>query len=35
VDSAGRHLEFTPIGQVRLKGFQDVTEIFLARGPDD
>jgi adenylate cyclase len=35
VDSAGAHLEFEPIGQVRLKGFQDVTEIFLAQSAED
>lgn len=35
VEQAGPHLEFEPIGQVRLKGFQDVTEIFLARSGED
>ena len=32
VEQAGEHLEFEAIGEVRLKGFQEVTEIFLARG---
>jgi adenylate cyclase len=31
VDAAGSHVEFDPIGQVRLKGFSYVTELFLAR----
>ncbi|HEX2397272.1 MAG TPA: adenylate/guanylate cyclase domain-containing protein [Solirubrobacteraceae bacterium] len=31
VGAAGAHLEFEPIGQVRLKGFAGVTELFLAR----
>jgi adenylate cyclase len=31
VEQAGPHLEFEAIGEVRLKGFQEVTEIFLAR----
>jgi adenylate cyclase len=31
VDNAGRHLEFEAIGEVRLKGFRDPTELFLAR----
>ena len=31
VESAGPHLEFERIGEVRLKGFSDVTELFLAR----
>jgi adenylate cyclase len=35
VDGAGSHLEFEPIGEVRLKGFSEVTEIFLARAPED
>ncbi|HEV7363918.1 MAG TPA: adenylate cyclase regulatory domain-containing protein [Solirubrobacteraceae bacterium] len=34
VDNAGRHLEFEPIGEVRLKGFREPTELFLAR-PDE
>ena len=32
VEAAGPHLEFTPIGQVRLKGFNEATELYLARG---
>lgn len=28
---AGRHLAFQPIGEVKLKGFDDATELFLAR----
>ncbi len=35
VEQAGGHLEFEPIGEVRLKGFQQVTEIFVARGAED
>jgi adenylate cyclase len=35
VDSAGSHLEFEPIGEVRLKGFARVTELFLARQAED
>jgi len=31
VDYAGPHLEFQPIGEVRLKGFSDPTQLFLAR----
>ncbi len=34
VDNAGPHLEFEPIGEVRLKGFREPTELFLAR-PDE
>ena len=30
VESAGGHLEFEPIGEVRLKGFREPTELFLA-----
>jgi adenylate cyclase len=30
VAQAGRHLEFTHIGDVRLKGFDEATELFLA-----
>jgi adenylate cyclase len=30
VDAAGAHLEFERIGEVRLKGFTEVTELFLA-----
>jgi adenylate cyclase len=31
VGAAGPHLEFTPIGEVRLKGFNEATELYLAR----
>ena len=30
VDATGSHLEFERIGEVRLKGFTESTEIFLA-----
>ena len=30
VDAAGRHLEFEHIGEVRLKGFSEATDLFLA-----
>ncbi len=30
VDAAGSHLEFTLIGEVKLKGFSHTTELFLA-----
>jgi adenylate cyclase len=33
VDQAGSHLEFERIAEVRLKGFTEPTEIFLARIP--
>jgi adenylate cyclase len=35
VETAGPNLEFELIGQVRLKGFADPTEIFLARLAED
>jgi adenylate cyclase len=35
VDLAGRHLEFERIGEVRLKGFDHATELFLARPSGD
>ena len=35
VERAGSHLEFEPIGEVRLKGFSQSTELFLARLGDD
>ena len=36
VESSSRHLEFDLIGEVRLKGFTDPTELFLAHlRPDD
>jgi adenylate cyclase len=31
VEQAGTHLEFERIGEVRLKGFTDSTEVFIAR----
>jgi adenylate cyclase len=31
VDNAGQYLEFEPIGEVRLKGFREPTELFLAK----
>jgi adenylate cyclase len=31
VEHAGAHLEFELIAEVRLKGFSDSTEIFIAR----
>ena len=31
VDLSGRHLEFERIGEVRLKGFTEPTELYLAR----
>src|SRR5205807_1631376 len=34
VEQAGPHLEFQPIGEVRLKGFREPTELFLARAAD-
>jgi adenylate cyclase len=30
-DAAGKNLLFQPIGEVKLKGFDDATELFLAR----
>ncbi len=35
VDSAGSHLAFERIGEVRLKGFTESTEIFLAQLGDE
>jgi adenylate cyclase len=35
VDAAGSHVEFDPIGQVRLKGFSYATELFLARPAEE
>ena len=32
---AGRHLGFEHIGEVKLKGFSQSTELFLARRVDD
>jgi adenylate cyclase len=31
VDAAGEHLVFEPIGEVKLKGFKEATDLFLAR----
>ena len=35
VETAGPHIEFEPIGEVRLKGFRGPTELFLARQAED
>jgi adenylate cyclase len=35
VEAAGPHLDFEHIGDVRLKGFSDATELFLARARGD
>ena len=35
VDVSGRHLEFERIGEVRLKGFTEPTELFLARQAEE
>ena len=35
VDNAGAHLEFEPIGEVRLKGFYRPTELLLARPAEE
>jgi adenylate cyclase len=35
VEGSGSHLEFDIIGEVRLKGFSEPTELFLARPADD
>ncbi len=35
VDAAGPHLTFELIGEVRLKGFSEGTELFVARWPAD
>jgi adenylate cyclase len=35
LESAGAHLEFDLIGEVRLKGFSEPTELFLARALDE
>jgi adenylate cyclase len=35
VDVAGPHLEFERIGEVRLKGFSEPTELFAARAVED
>ena len=31
VEAAGPHLAFEPIGEVKLKGFQEATDLFVAR----
>jgi adenylate cyclase len=35
VEHAGSHLEFDRIAEVKLKGFSEPTEIFIARVPED
>jgi adenylate cyclase len=35
IENAGAHLEFEPIGEVRLKGFAGPTELFLAKLAED
>ena len=35
VEHAGAHLEFERIGEVKLKGFTEPTEIFIARLPEN
>jgi adenylate cyclase len=35
VEAAEPHLEFDRIGEVRLKGFSDATELYVARAADD
>jgi adenylate cyclase len=35
VEAAGRHLDFERIGEVRLKGFTEATELFLAMLGDE
>jgi adenylate cyclase len=35
VERSGHHLEFEPIGEVRLKGFTEPTELFLASMAED
>jgi adenylate cyclase len=35
IEVAGPHLEFERIGEVRLKGFSEATELFAARAVDD
>jgi adenylate cyclase len=34
VDAADGHLAFEPIGTVKLKGFREATDLFLARAPE-
>jgi adenylate cyclase len=33
VEAAGPHLAFEPIGEVKLKGFSEATELYLAKQP--
>jgi adenylate cyclase len=35
VESAGRHLAFRHIGEVRMKGFDETTELFLAASAEE
>jgi adenylate cyclase len=35
VERAGSHLEFARIGEIKLKGFKEPTEMFLARPAED
>ena len=35
VDAGSQHLEFLPIGEVRLKGFSESTELFLATAAEE
>ncbi len=35
VEASGRHLAFDYIGEVKLKGFTDATELFLAHAPGE
>jgi adenylate cyclase len=35
VEAAGRHLAFKHIGEVRMKGFDETTELFLASSPEE
>ncbi len=35
VEASGKHLEFEYIGEVKLKGFDEVTELFLAGLPEE
>lgn len=35
IEQAGPHLEFERIGEVRLKGFSQPTELFIARAAED
>jgi adenylate cyclase len=35
VEQGGPHLQFERIGEVRLKGFSEPTELFLARSAEE